>query len=49
MYTGLKQGIYGMYTCVNENAIPFYEKIGMTQPKDVMVYDYIEWTDFKVE
>ena len=37
-----------MYTCVNENAIPFYEKIGMTQPNDVMVYNHIEWTDFIV-
>lgn len=26
-----------MYTCVNEDAIPFYEKIGMTAPDDVMV------------
>ena len=38
-----------MYTCVNENAIPFYEKIGMTKPNDVMVYNRIEWTEFKVE
>ncbi|MBP1547567.1 MAG: GNAT family N-acetyltransferase [Oscillospiraceae bacterium] len=38
-----------MYTCVNENAIPFYEKIGMSRPDDVMVYNRIEWTDFKVE
>ena len=38
-----------MYTCVNENAIPFYEKIGMTHPSDVMVYNHIEWTDFTVE
>lgn len=38
-----------MYTCVNENAIPFYEKIGMTKPDDIMVYNHIEWTDFKVE
>ena len=38
-----------MYTCVNENAIPFYEKIGMTHPNDVMVYNPIEWTDFTVE
>ena len=38
-----------MYTCVNENAIPFYEKIGMTQPIDVMVYNRIAWTDFTVE
>lgn len=38
-----------MYTCVNKNAIPFYEKIGMTRPNDVMVYNHIEWTDFTVE
>ena len=38
-----------MYTCVNENAVPFYEKLGMTQPNDVMVYSHIEWTDFTVE
>jgi len=38
-----------MYTCVNENAISFYEKIGMTKPNDVMVYNHIEWTDFTVE
>ncbi len=37
-----------MYTCVNENAIPFYEKIGMSRPDDVMVYNKIEWTDFTV-
>lgn len=38
-----------MYTCVNENAIPFYEKIGMSKPNDVMVYNRVEWTDFVVE
>ena len=38
-----------MYTCVNENAIPFYKKIGMTVPDDVMVYNHAEWTDFTVE
>ena len=38
-----------MYTCVNENAIPFYEKIGMYKPDDVMVYNHVEWTDFVVE
>lgn len=38
-----------MYTCVNENAIPFYEKIGMKKPNDVMVYDHAEWTNFVVE
>ena len=30
-----------MYTCVNENAIPFYE--------EVMEYSHIEWTNFTVE
>lgn len=38
-----------MYTCVNENAIGFYEKIGMKKPDDVMVYNQIDWTDFTVE
>ena len=38
-----------MYTCVNENALPFYEKIGMRKPDDVMVYNHVEWTDFVVE
>jgi len=38
-----------MYTCVNENAIPFYEKIGMKKPNDVMVFNHVEWTDFVVE
>ena len=38
-----------MYTCVNENAVPFYEKIGMTVPDDVMVFNHAEWTDFTVE
>lgn len=38
-----------MYTCANENAVPFYEKLGMKTPNDVMVYDKIEWTNFTVE
>ncbi len=38
-----------MYTCMNENTIPFYEKIGMKRPNDVMVYNRVEWTDFVVE
>ena len=38
-----------MYTCVNENAIPFYEKLGMTRPDDIMAYARIEWTEFTVE
>lgn len=38
-----------MYTCANENAVPFYEKIGMKRPDDMMVYNRVEWTDFTVE
>ena len=38
-----------MYTCANENAVGFYEKLGMTRPSDVMVYDHIDWTGFTVE
>ncbi len=37
-----------MYTCPNENAIPFYEKIGMRKTEDMMVYNHVEWTDFTV-
>ena len=38
-----------MYTCANENAVPFYEKLGMTRPNDMMVYDHADWTPFTVE
>lgn len=38
-----------LYTCANENAVPFYEKLGMTKPNDVFVYDKIEWTSFVVK
>ena len=38
-----------MYTCANENAVGFYEKLGMTRPQDMMSYNKIEWTDFVVE
>lgn len=38
-----------LYTCVNENAVPFYEKLGMKTANDVMVYNRVEWTDFVVE
>lgn len=38
-----------MYTCANEKAVPFYEKIGMTRPHDMMAYDHAEWTSFTVE
>ena len=38
-----------VYLIANENAIPFYEKLGMTKSGDVMEYNKIEWTGFTVE
>lgn len=38
-----------MYTCSNENATGFYEKLGMSRPDDVFVLNRIQWTDFTVE
>ena len=38
-----------VYLTANENAIPFYEKIGMKKAEDVMQYNKIDWTYFKVE
>ena len=38
-----------MYTCANENATGFYEKLGMTKPNDIYMLNRVEWTDFTVE
>lgn len=38
-----------IYTVANENAVEFYEKLGMKKSDDVMQYFHIEWTDFTVE
>ncbi|MBD5456127.1 MAG: GNAT family N-acetyltransferase [Lachnospiraceae bacterium] len=38
-----------VYLIANENAIPFYEKLGMKKADDVMQYNHIEWTDFTVK
>lgn len=38
-----------VYLIANENAIPFYEKLGMKKAEDVMQYNHIEWTGFVVE
>ena len=38
-----------VYLIANEDAIPFYEKLGMEKSEDVMQYNKIEWTGFKVE
>lgn len=37
-----------LYTCPHENAIPFYEKLGMEKTDDIMMYNKIEWTGFTV-
>ena len=38
-----------LYTCANENAVGFYQKFGMSNADDVMVYNHADWTDFTVE
>ena len=38
-----------MYTCANENATGFYEKLGMVKADDIYMYNQVEWTDFTVE
>lgn len=38
-----------VYLIANENAIPFYEKLGMEKSEDVMQYNKIEWTSFDVK
>lgn len=35
-----------VYLIANENAIPFYEKLGMKKADDAMQYNHIEWTGF---
>ena len=37
-----------LYLIANENAVPFYEKLGMKKADDVMQYNRIEWTEFTV-
>ncbi len=37
-----------LYTCPNEKAVPFYEKLGMRKADGIMVYNHIEWTSFTV-
>lgn len=38
-----------VYLIANQNAIPFYEKLGMKKANDVMQYNHIEWTEFTVQ
>ena len=38
-----------VYTCPNENAVGFYEKLGMCRTDDMMMYNHMDWTEFTVE
>ena len=38
-----------VYLIANEKAVLFYEKLGMKRADDVMEYNHIEWTRFKVQ
>lgn len=38
-----------VYLIANEQAVPFYEKLDMKKADDVMKYNHIEWTEFRVE
>ena len=38
-----------VYLIANENAIPFYQKLGMKFSDDVMQYNRIDWTEWTVE
>ncbi len=37
-----------VYLVANENAVPFYEKLGMKRADDVMQYNHIDWTEWTV-
>lgn len=37
-----------VYLIANENAVPFYENIGMKKADDVMKYNHVEWTEWTV-
>ena len=38
-----------LYLVANNDAIGFYEKLGMTKSSEVMEYNKIDWTSFTVE
>ena len=38
-----------VYLVANEDAVPFYQKLGMKKSDDVMQYNHIEWTEWTVE
>ena len=38
-----------VYLIAHEDAVPFYEKLGMKRADEVMKFNHIEWTQFTVE
>ena len=38
-----------VYTCPNESAVGFYEKLGMCRTDDMMMYNHVDWTEWTVE
>jgi ribosomal protein S18 acetylase RimI-like enzyme len=38
-----------VYLIANENAVPFYKKLGMKFSYDVMQYNHIDWTEWTVK
>ena len=38
-----------VYLIANENAVEFYEKLGMEKATDVMQYNHIDWTEWTVK
>ena len=38
-----------VYLIANENAVPFYQKLGMKFADDVMQYNHIDWTEWTVQ
>ena len=38
-----------IYVVANENAIPFYQKLGMKPADDVMQYNHIDWTSWTIK
>lgn len=37
-----------LFTCANRDAVPFYQKLGMSRSQDVMEYNRVDWTEFTV-
>ena len=38
-----------IYLVANDGTMPFYQKLGMKKSNDVMEYNHVDWTPFKVE